>query len=481
MRSNIWFWLLFCSVNICFADSPLTSTDIHSAYNASEAVKYARSVKTVDARVIQALSNNSTPLGEIAAIVNALGWSVEGTERASSYLKAMVQSDITKLSPRQLFIYAYLKAMDDYFEVAEAEVLLQQAKSKLSTSYTVAIIHALSKAQLGELADCEVSELFYQIETQHTDPLRRDMNVDATEIIYAYMSFYSDSCQMEHEAEVLEELAQTDEYAWHELALIGSKDTLDTIHFRLRELPKSASPKLAEFFGVEIRDSKTGQTQIKRSSAQYLIGKFLFEHLLSPELEEFWFFRPLAYPRLGYREYIVNQLPSFVDYGEEIFGYANKRGEKDSLFSFLVYRLDRSPQNLKILFDRYKDIVFEFVGFDVYHTDSRLGFYTETLIKTYQNINAIPNYKQVLQNIGAQVAMHKPEYGGSQLHDAYQYYEPIISKDLKKQFISRDGYELKTDLVWFHSFWLRRMREGNAEVVFEILSEIDEYYKADYD
>ena len=92
-----------------------------------------------------------------------------------------------------LISMAYLKALDNYFEVDEAIILARRAKSKGDDSYTINIICALIEAQKALDSDwCEVYNLANNVRTNQS--LNMDMKEDAIKIIFEYMDLYKDNC-----------------------------------------------------------------------------------------------------------------------------------------------------------------------------------------------------------------------------------------------------------------------------------------------
>ena len=53
-------------------------------------------------------------------------------------------------------------------------------------------------------------------------------------------------------------------------------------------------------------------------------------------------------------------------------------------------------------------------------------------------------------------------------------YTQIDQAELYEPLIDQEKYDARNDgtAVWYHSFWVRRFKEGNAEVVYSILQDL---------
>ena len=84
---------------------------------------------------------------------------------------------------------AYFVALGDYFDVDNAILLANHAKTKSPQSYTVNIICALIEAQKAMDDDwCEVYNLVNRVRENET--LTDDMNEEAKAAIFEYMDLY---------------------------------------------------------------------------------------------------------------------------------------------------------------------------------------------------------------------------------------------------------------------------------------------------
>ncbi len=131
-----------------------------------------------------------------AAVVNAIGWEGERGGRVEAYVeyaygKAYSEIDLSALRGDELFVIGYLLAMDDYFDTANAEALLQEAKETLKDSFTAAIIHSIVRSQ--DLMSSSWLDMWKIVaEVAFDARLNMDMRPEAAEIIIDYMVLYSD-------------------------------------------------------------------------------------------------------------------------------------------------------------------------------------------------------------------------------------------------------------------------------------------------
>lgn len=183
------------------ADSPLTSTEFSEAYKDAKIVQYAAvSHGSVSELLMDYLIDEKNPIDLKIVAINELGWSLRGKNNAALFYEYMkyknVLQDINKASADILICYAYFMAMDDYFDVEEAIVYANKAKSKNEKSYTIQIITALIEAQkaLDNKDDwCKVYSLTNNVRTNKT--LIKDMNDEAIAIIFKYMDGYKYYCK----------------------------------------------------------------------------------------------------------------------------------------------------------------------------------------------------------------------------------------------------------------------------------------------
>lgn len=186
-----------------WADSPLTSTDIAVAYDDSEMVQYALLLQNGEndelrTSILYWLSDESAPVDERIAVVNKLGWNFDGKgsgDQLEAYLMRRCGVDspaqlANKLDAKTLIVYAYTKAMSDYFNVTEANELGKQAVAKNKDhSFTVAFISALIDAQVW--LDSDWGKVYKVVaDVLADDTLVRDMRPTAIDSVMEYINLY---------------------------------------------------------------------------------------------------------------------------------------------------------------------------------------------------------------------------------------------------------------------------------------------------
>ncbi len=195
------FFLLLA--NQSFADSPLTSTEFYKGYIDIAIVKQARkSDGIITEKQLQFLTNSKNPVAIKLALINSLGWDTKGKSNAPEYLEYLFEQKphlnyknfINKASAEELICYAYLRAMDDYFNVKSASVFARQAMRKAPTSYSIHLIGTLIQVQgLNQNNWCSVYTKTNQVRTNKK--LQLDMRLISTAAIFDYTDGYKEYCK----------------------------------------------------------------------------------------------------------------------------------------------------------------------------------------------------------------------------------------------------------------------------------------------
>jgi hypothetical protein len=184
------------------ADSPLTSTDFYKAYETQSIIKSTPHMGLITNEMLQFLTDPSAPIDVKLALVNKLGWDIDGKNNSELFLQFIqknkgYQSEnefIEKSNGYDLICYAYLKAMDDYFEVKDALIIAVKASEKQPTSFSVNFITKLIYAQdiLYENS-CEVYQSVDEV--RENKDLVLDMKIEAIEIVFEYIREYKKYCK----------------------------------------------------------------------------------------------------------------------------------------------------------------------------------------------------------------------------------------------------------------------------------------------
>lgn len=201
------YFLLMLLAAVTFpalADSPITSTGFSTVYENEPIIQTARGAGGLLTDELMAyLANDNNPIDVKMAVINELGWDFNGKSNTTtfiSYLKSTKKYKDEKTLKKKasgdiLLCLAYLKAMDNYFDVKEAVVWADLALKKNTKSYTFQIITGIIKAQAAFDTDwCKVYQLTNDVRANAAN-LKMDMRSEAINIIFEYMDLYSDSCK----------------------------------------------------------------------------------------------------------------------------------------------------------------------------------------------------------------------------------------------------------------------------------------------
>lgn len=196
------FCFFFLAQN-SFADSPLTSTEFYKGYIDIAIIKEARkSNGIITEKQLQFLTNSKNPIAIKLALINSLGWNTKGKSNAPKYLAYLFENQpllnyknfYNKATTTQLICYAYLKAMDDYFNVKSASVFARQAMHKAPTTYSIHLIGTLIQVQgLNAINWCSIYTKMNQIRTNKK--LKLDMRLISTAAIFSYTDGYKEYCK----------------------------------------------------------------------------------------------------------------------------------------------------------------------------------------------------------------------------------------------------------------------------------------------
>lgn len=208
---------LFVFNQNAYADSPLTSTDIASAYEDMLIVSRAKSQKKLDGEVLNFLLSDAS-LDEKAAVINALGWNFDRQNNGYLFLEGLANSkglsvkdmSLQNLSYSDRFVLGYLLAMDDYFHVSPIDKnsdvplfkvtpleLLNSVALELPDNFTAHFIRALVEAQVNfDDAEnwCNVYQV-HQLVLNRFASDKRNLRASAVENVMGYINLYRDYCR----------------------------------------------------------------------------------------------------------------------------------------------------------------------------------------------------------------------------------------------------------------------------------------------
>lgn len=194
----------FIGISFTKADSPITSTDIASAYSSEKIVMTAEAANGIlTEELMKYLNGKSNPIYLKIAVINKLSWSIDGKNNAELFWNFLqknkkfksVEDFKKKASAEQLICYAYLKALDNYFDVKEAMDMAQLAvKKDKKSSFTINIICGLIEAQNSFDSDwCKLWKCTDKV--RNNTKLKKDLAEAAITNIFEYMDLYKDECK----------------------------------------------------------------------------------------------------------------------------------------------------------------------------------------------------------------------------------------------------------------------------------------------
>ena len=209
------------SISVSYADSPLTSTDFSLAYkDVPIVVKAGKTNGILTLQLFSFLIDETKAIDVKMALINKLSWSIEGKDNASLFIEFGLSAGnewndyeafIENASADEKLCLAYLKALDDYFDVNQALDIAKSALILNPNSYTFNIIYALIQAQINS-NDLENWCLIYLYpnDVRLDETLERDMKIEAEEIIFEYLSLYKEDDCEDLNLEYLEEGEEED-------------------------------------------------------------------------------------------------------------------------------------------------------------------------------------------------------------------------------------------------------------------------------
>ena len=202
LKKSLAILALIISCMTAWADSPLTSTYFADAYADHPMVQMASEDLQGDipTTLLNFLADKKAPIDVRLAIINKLGWNFDGTsmgEQLGNYLmgRYKVKSEkklVKKLDAKTLAVYAYAKAMSNYFDVTAASEMGHQAvKKNKDKSFSVAFISSLIDAQV--YLDSDWSMVHRVVGNVLNDgSLRLDMRQEAIDCVMEYINLYKE-------------------------------------------------------------------------------------------------------------------------------------------------------------------------------------------------------------------------------------------------------------------------------------------------
>jgi hypothetical protein len=209
MKKTLLLILFIFSINSVFADSPLTSSVFCQAYMDIPIVQEAfKSKGKITNEMLEYIDEDINPLDVKLAIINAIGWEHDGVKISKMFFmyvmnkkkyKEDLGGDYTAFrwyaTSDELICYAYMRAMDNYFDVVEAFDIAGDALKKSPDSFAVNMIYHLIKSQgltaFGEY--CYASKLFLSL--KDNPKLKMDMRKESLSYLFEYMTSIGENCK----------------------------------------------------------------------------------------------------------------------------------------------------------------------------------------------------------------------------------------------------------------------------------------------
>ena len=203
--------MMISATQICFADSPLTSTEFYKAYLDVPIVKAAAdSPKKLSEEAKAYLFDEGNPLDVKIALINAVGWDIEGLSTYSDYIQYCLnnfprgkygidENEIVRIedvynnaSCEQMAMLVYLFAMSDYSNTQAMYNLMEQAMlTPLMNKQSFMLPMGLIIAQTA-LVSNDWGRIYPAMNFYINSPEIKDMRPKAIELVMEYINEYKE-------------------------------------------------------------------------------------------------------------------------------------------------------------------------------------------------------------------------------------------------------------------------------------------------
>jgi hypothetical protein len=209
MKKLFLILIYILSINSVFADSPLTSTDFYKAFMDIPIVQEAfKSKGKITNEMMAYIDNEANPLDIKLAIINAIGWDHKGLMNSKIFFMYVMNKK--KYSTEfggefsafkwnatrdELICFAYMKALDNYFDVVDSFEIAEEAVRRYPDIFAVNMIYNLIKSQgLTEFGEyCYASKLFLSL--KDNPKLKMDMRKESMSYVFEYMTSVGENCK----------------------------------------------------------------------------------------------------------------------------------------------------------------------------------------------------------------------------------------------------------------------------------------------
>jgi hypothetical protein len=162
----------------------------------------------INNEMLEYIYAETNPLEIKLAIINAIGWNVKGNKSSKLYFKFVMNKKKYKsdfggdstafnwnATADELICHAYMKALDNYFDVTDAFEVAGLALKKNPNSFAVNMIYNLIKAQgLTSYREyCSASKMFNTL--KNNPNLTTDMKKESMFFVFEYMDYIGKDCK----------------------------------------------------------------------------------------------------------------------------------------------------------------------------------------------------------------------------------------------------------------------------------------------
>lgn len=203
--------MMISATQICFADSPLTSTEFYKAYLDVPIVKAAAdNPKKLSEEAKTYLFDEGNPLDVKIALINAVGWDVDGLTTYLDYIeyclsnfpkarhgilenKVVTVDDLySNASCEQMAVLVYLHAMADYNDVKNNYAFMELAmQTPLINKQSFMLPMGLIIAQAA-LVSNDWGNIYPAMNYYINSPEIKDMRPKAIELVMEYINDYKE-------------------------------------------------------------------------------------------------------------------------------------------------------------------------------------------------------------------------------------------------------------------------------------------------
>ena len=201
--------LLLLLLTPAFTDSPITSTAFYENFLEIEIVKQASSTKLLDNDGCIYLSSELVPIENKIALINALSWIYPEDVKVPLYNFNTFSDYLSKkynqkfdletanlYTDHEYICLAYLRAMDDYFNMEVPYLLIQKVSDNAKNNLSYNIIKSLIETQ-EILSDMDQWCMIWKNYDSVVDNKNfvRDIGDSTIESISSYMNHYKHNCE----------------------------------------------------------------------------------------------------------------------------------------------------------------------------------------------------------------------------------------------------------------------------------------------